>query len=1325
MPLPLGKQSWTFGLWVVVLLLGLSLSPGEAGGMIGLYNGSPVISFGHVDPALPPVVVTGGTQLLIISPQDRWTLSIEARGDLVNRGQPEVQIPASRLSWAVNDGGVPNWTPLEAYTSQTVYGPAEPTEKNGQLIRIDYRLSPSWDDPPLPWEYTTELCFTLSPDLEPLHSWVHPTPFIPDGNSLLTIGYWVPGSGPSAVEVRITDADGTVVKVLSAVQEGGKWQEIAWDGRIVADSKGTYEFIRPGVYYYEVVLLPAKKTIAAGIIEVAYHRYAGQGRVHGRILRADTGEALPGAQIVLYTRERRQAAVGITGEDGTYRLEYLPAGEYYLEASLPGYLPAVSDLFYLDGYEERQISLKLLPNRALDLDLQLSTKTVEVGELLWITLRLTNSGTKDLLGAVVEVLIPQGFAYVGGKAARGRIGIDEKDGARGSGTKLKWEAGPLRQGESLQAEVWVLAGLDVLPRSAKVQAQAAGFTEARKLDTGRISRLVEVTSGGFIAASPRTTIDAHLSIPLAKQASLELRLEPDSAAAYPGPPFGADQEQGKQHRNPLVSTAEPLTITLGDLPPHGLRIRSEGVNWAVEGGSWRHFLPPGRLPIDELAIAGVQGALRRGDVVFRGFYGVPEAWPHFKLFPADNTSGPFALSKPLPSHGSVDVRVLSWDSQRGVWQEEAPVIYRVDYSRGTVTLGKAVSSHNARGDRQYILIIYTQSGPAGENIIWKEASMTLTKPKLEFMGSYVEVGDELGLKLAGIRGRFIDSNLILQGSLQTTLESTLVAGLEALVQDGSQGRQAPGDKSSPASRSAWQLIGAVEVYPGLRVGGGWGGEGREYTGFWGVTSQEGGGGASLVGSSLTRLVQNLWDQLSSSGPTAQLGMGPLALAEKESRRWALGMEVDLSENWWASFTAKKEESSGRIGNASGNQVGSLHGAKAEVSTGWEQRVTYEAEGLPRWSLGYGRKAAESFKKEQSHYGLIEADGKVENLEWRGRIFLIQNLAGDGGNRSLEGERPIQAVAELSAKYGGGRFRPRIGGRLGASLIGGDRFTQRDFQEWSIGLDGDINDHLKVSIAHTDRYRFSGIGGTHGVADYGISAAAKDSGSDTRLQPGIDDYSQAVSLSARYSKKENWSLSGMGEWVRDDGDNQPSWQGSMELETRLDSNLTLKLCWSGTEENLPFQGDTNRWLDRFTLTLSQEGDEGPWRKREVLLGASLEGTKVLAWDVGAEGTLRLEPWEIWTWAAVKSVESPLTGQLVTKQGVLRLSRRLKEPWSGFLQLGSWQQLDKAEIGCSLGVSCEVTQGFSITAGYTWPIRWEGSKGGYLSIQPGLFVQLFAR
>ena len=144
MQLPLGKLPRFHSLWIVILLLGSMVSAGEAAGFIGLHNGSPVISFGEVDPARPPVVITGGTQLLVISPQDQWILSIEARSDLVNRGQPEIQIPASRLSWAVHDGDPPKWTPLQANTPHTVYGRAPPTNRSGQLVRIDYRLSPNW-----------------------------------------------------------------------------------------------------------------------------------------------------------------------------------------------------------------------------------------------------------------------------------------------------------------------------------------------------------------------------------------------------------------------------------------------------------------------------------------------------------------------------------------------------------------------------------------------------------------------------------------------------------------------------------------------------------------------------------------------------------------------------------------------------------------------------------------------------------------------------------------------------------------------------------------------------------------------------------------------------------------------------------------------------------------------------------------------------------------------------------------------------------------------------------------------------------------------------
>ncbi len=1284
--------------------------------MIGLFNGSPVISFGQVDPARPPVVVTGGTQLLVVSPRDRWTLFVEAKGDLVNGGDPETKIPISRLAWAVNDGNPPRWTQLQACTPQTVCGPADPTDEKGQVIRIDYRLSPSWDDPPLPWEYTAELCFTLSPDLEPLHSWVYPTPFTPGGGELLTIGYWLPGSGPLPVEVRITDAAGTVVKVLADTQEGGKWHEVSWDGRTAVAAEGGYEFVRAGVYYYQVILLTTNETIAAGIIEVAHHRYAGKSRVCGRIVRADTGEGLAGAHVVLYTRERRQAAGGITDMDGNYRLDHLPAGDYYLEASLPGYLAAVSELFYLDGHGEREISLKLFPNRALDLDLQLSTRSLAVGELVGISLRVTNSGTRDLLAAAAEVILPPGFTWVGSKAEVGRT---ERGEAFGGQTSVKWEIGSLRQGESRQLELWVLAGLDVCPGMSVVEALAVGFTATEKLDGGRVSRPVEITSGRFTAASPRSTVDAHVSLPLGGSASLELELKPDPAAAYPPPPLRTEVKKEKEQRNPLVPISEPLAVNIGELPPHRLRVRVEGDGWAVEGGSWRHFLPAGRLPIDELTVAGVSGAVKNGDVVFRSFYGVPETWPYFRLIPADNTSGPFPLPKTLSGSGTIDVKVLSWDERRGVWQEEAPVLYRVDYSRGTITLGRAVSSHNPRGDRQYVLITHTHFG-LQEDAVWKEAGVAVTKDKVVFFGSLMEVGEKGSeLQLAGLRGRFVDRCFVLQGSWQTVLRNGLTALEKSLLPKS--GKEKPLGKSI-ASRSAWQLIGAVEIYPGLRIGGGWGEEGSEYMGFWGLTGGE--EGAPLAESRLAGLVNNLWHQLASTQARVQEGQGPLISGKGGTRRWALGLEADLAESWRTSFTAKREELAGESNNTAGSGSGGFYEPAGQIFTQWEQRLTYEAEGLPRLSLGYGHKAAESLAREKSRYGLLEAEGTVAKLQWRGQISLIQDLSGGGGDRGREGEQPIQAVAELSAKYGGERFQPHITGRLGKSVIGGASPTQRDFEEWSIGLDGKLNDHLVVSIVHTDRYQFCDKSRPPQETDIiPSSAAVEKASSDKGSSTDIDSYSQAVALSARYSKGESWSLTGTGEWTRSDGGGFQR-QGSLELETSLGCNFALQLCWSGGEEFLPFQAET-QWVDRFTLTLRQEEPDGLWTNRQVLVGTSLKGAKALAWEAAAEGALHLKPWEVWSRAVVKSVSNPLVGQLVTKQGILRLSRQLKEHLAGFVQLGAWQQLEKAELSCSLGVSWEVVPGISIAAGYTWPLFWEGWESGYLSVRPGLFAQLFAR
>ena len=112
--------------------------------------------------------------------------------------------------------------------------------------------------------------------------------------------------------------------------------------------------------YYQVILLTTNETIAAGIIKSYHHRYAGKSRVCGRIVRADTGEGLAGAGVVLYPRSGgRRWWHHRYGRQLPLRP---PAGRRLLPgASLPGYLAAVSELFYLDGHGEREISLKLFP----------------------------------------------------------------------------------------------------------------------------------------------------------------------------------------------------------------------------------------------------------------------------------------------------------------------------------------------------------------------------------------------------------------------------------------------------------------------------------------------------------------------------------------------------------------------------------------------------------------------------------------------------------------------------------------------------------------------------------------------------------------------------------------------------------------------------------------------------------------------------------------------------------------------------------------------------------------------------------------------------
>ncbi len=1300
--LPVGLQIW-------MMLLGILLlwAPAVAANTwIGLQGGQPFIHFGYVDPAEPPVVVTGGTQLLVVSPGDTWSLTMEAQGDLVNSQQPEVKIPVSRLAWALHDGDPPHWTPLTPQMPSVLYNSADPTPPSGQAIQLDYRFSPSWEDPPLPGQYATDLCFTLSSNLDLLQSWVYPTPFRADGLDLLTIGYWLPGIGLQQLELIITDSDGAVVRRSRINQLGGEWRDIVWNGYTVFGDYAT-----PGLYYYHIIKLPQGQPIAAGMIQVAHDdKPSGSSSIRGKISKADTGAGALGAQVALYTRERRQVATCSTQTNGAYQLAGLSEGEYYLEASLPGYIAAQTEVFYLDGYTDQEMDLGLLPNRALDLDLQLSARSVAVGDLLKATVRITNSGTRDLLDTVVTLSVPAGFAYGGGSAETGDL--EMREGVQSSG-EINWATGSLREGESRQAEIWFLVGLDAPVRNAQFTGQAHGYATLEKVVTPRVSQAVEVTAGPFVATSPQWVADCHLVLPVADGGFLEIRLQPDAAIAKPGLPFAGGEMARHLERSTLVPVADPFVLEVGKLAPHSLRVRLDGGSWALEGGQWRHALGQLELLGGVVSLAGVQTAASLGDgFTLRGFYGLPLAWPIYSLYPADNTSGPFTLPRAPTPWGRVDVRIVSWDPVEHIWQEEPPVLFRMDGALGTITLGRALGALNAQGHQQYVLVTYAGQ-EMGPDHGWMEVGWTIEKPNWSLFAGYVETGVKGQIKMATIGGRAAGEGFMLQGNLRTLL------GEKPRFWPGSWDPSVPeveqkdGTGSAAGQRAAWQITGALEPYLGLRLGGGWSMDGPSFGGFWGLTAPDAGlpkatgsqGLAVNEARGLDGLMLSLRGELAKQAPGQSHGVGPLLASRGKRRAQALGGELDLANGWMTSFVTSRSSS------LLGRDTSFAHGEQ-DVTKGWEQRLIYQAPDLPHWSLGYGQRETQltsSESKGKLHYGLLEVGGQVSAMEWSTRLSLSQSLS---PRNSTEGN-PVGATAQLNAKYGEGRFRPYVQGSQGGAFNGIGEDSGLRQEEWTMGVEGQVSDELRLSVAHTKQQG----------PETGVSTAP-DHPNNTTV--GSGQVREQLALGAYYGLGQGWTLQGSCQWPMDkqNGPLQPPWQAGLELRGKIGPSMVLDVGWGRSSRQRTDLSSVS--VDQVAVGIRSEKLGQIVPHREIRLSTSFQEGRSIAWELWGEGSWLLgKSWEIWTHAAHKQVTHDQIGQVITEQGVVRLSRRLGQGLAGFTQVGGWRQVRKAEIGCSLGISYQITPEISLAVGHTWPLDQRESEVGFLSVQPGFFVQLFAR
>lgn len=1295
----IGVACGALALWLMLSALALA-SP-----LIGLYGGKPFIHFGYVDPGGPPVVVTGGTQFLVFSPQNTWFLSVQAEGDLVNSEDPRAHIPVSRLSWAIHDGSPPTWTPFAPGVQQVVHGPADPTGGEGETIQLDYRFTPSWDDPPLSGQYATDIHFTVSPNLDLFQSWVYPTPFRPDGMELLTIGYWLPGSGPKQLEVVITDSLGEEIARLRTNQLGGDWQHVEWNGRTFHG-----DFVPPGIYHYQVLLLPQREPIAAGMIQIAYGHALGNSTLKGEISAKDTQSPLEGAQVVLYTRERRQVAAVRTGADGMYQIGSLPVGKYYLEASSPGYVSTQSEVFQLDGYEDFRVDLALLPNRTLDLDLQLQPSAAAVGDLVQAVLYVTNSGTRDLLGSVVELALPHGLSYVAGKKDAGRL---ESSNDEAGNLVIRWETGFLARGKTRQAEIWLLVGLDVPYGGTKLSAQATGYAKGAASVTPRVERKLHVESGPFLATTPQHVVDCHLILPFGEKGTMEVHIQPDKAILGPGLPFAKRDVDKRRQRSSLVSVAEPLPLDTGVIAPHRLRIRLEKDDWAVEGGKWHHNIDFSPFPQETVAFQGVQIGSRLDQIAtLRIFYGLPLAWPHVALYPADNTSGPFELPKAPSLAGRVDVAILSWDPVKNAWQEEAPVLFRVDHGQGTVTLGRAVSTYNAQGRQQYVLVAYTQN-EMGFDVAWKEAGLSFAGDDWHLYAGYLET-DLLGKhKMATVLGKARGPEFRLQGSLRTVLgyRDKVLNPIDTTASDAEKT-----DAYFPAlSKSrdshidwdrglAWQLTAALEARPGLWLAGGWEGAGRGFVDLWGVTALQDWEAAKIPSEGKEELDGMVLRVREVLGQQSRIHRGADGFLSPSDRRRAaaIGAELELKGGWALGSLASRTKIMPAQGDKA--QMGPM-----ETIQGWEQRLIYRGIGLPRWSLGYGQRMADKQSSVQkTHYALMEVDGYLADLEWGARLEISQEIGQSGKQDSLPWSNPLVATGELKAAYEHGRVRPYLHGRQGVFHPGLGEKSSPGQEEWTIGVEGELSEAFSLRLAHTRRRDAYGPANR---GDQGLGDLERSQNRDT------------LSIGAQYMMGEKGRLEGTYEWPTGPkaSSNQVAWRGSLELERELSPNAFLRLGWVRWQDTL-ISPVREPW-DRINLELALGDASQMLSTTKLNLAAHLGKGQILGWELAGEGKWEFaRVWEIWVHAAQKQVVNGEIGSFTTQQGILRFSRALSDRFAAFTQVGGWRQTGRNERGYSLGLSYRMAPGVALAVGHTWSNQRHRTKEGFLSVKPGIFLQI---
>ena len=361
----------------------------------------PTLDFGQISPLTSPAIWTRAIHLEVLGSGQPWTLYVQSRGDFAVPGRSQT-MPVSRLKWARAVEGVPpNWSPVTTSAQEVARG-SSTGSPNRTEVWLDLRLDAAWDDPvPAPGEkYRGELLFTVSAG-ELKSNFVFPNPFSPALDHYVTIRYFHTGSVPNPTYAKFTirNSEGRLVFQRGETVYNDTWQDFVWPGQNMVGKP-----VPDGTYSFSVSDQNNLIHAAGTIILQNSAPTGGTSKIRGRVSDSISGDGLPGVIMKLYTSSHKEVAATRTQMDGTFIFGSIPQGQYYIEATLPGYVPYTSPLISLGAGEDKQFNITLSSNSALFLTAEVHPQDVTPGDMITCKGIVENVGTRPLKEVVLEDL---------------------------------------------------------------------------------------------------------------------------------------------------------------------------------------------------------------------------------------------------------------------------------------------------------------------------------------------------------------------------------------------------------------------------------------------------------------------------------------------------------------------------------------------------------------------------------------------------------------------------------------------------------------------------------------------------------------------------------------------------------------------------------------------------------------------------------------------------------------------------------------------------------------------------------------------------------